>query len=133
MSPELPRTQPPAKLPLMHRTADMSMTQLFLIAVAFGFAISVAIEFLNRYQIRAFYGAITLSARHRAPACQVSRRSVTQSTSWLRCALLGVVLSGLAYGSMTRSVPCVVGMIAVIIGYLGYVSWEEIRQLRFRR
>jgi len=115
----------------MHQGADMSMAQPLLIAVAFGFAISGAIEFFNRYQIRAFYRAITLSARHRSPTSPSSRPSVTQSASWPRCALLALVLSGLAYGSMMRSVPCVIGITVVIICYLGYVSWEEIKQLRF--
>jgi hypothetical protein len=117
----------------MLQGADMGMTQLILIAGAFGIAISVAIEFLNRYQIRAFYGVIGLAAQGRPSISDMGLPSVRRTASLPRCAVLAVVLAVLAFGSIAGNLPCVVAMAVVIVGYLGYVSWSEIRRLRFGR
>lgn len=52
-----------------------------------------------------------------------------RGNAW-RCGIIALILSGLAYGSMTRSVTCVVLMMLLVASYLAYVSWIEIMQLR---
>lgn len=47
----------------MRLDANMSMLQYVLLAIAFGIAISFAIEYLSRVQIRAFYALLHFRGR----------------------------------------------------------------------
>jgi len=109
---------------------NMDTMQLALIAIAFGSAISLAIEFLNRVQIRAFYAALSFLPGRQHGSSQPAGPSVMESVNIPRCAALSILLSALAYGSIIKSVACVIGMMIVIASYLGYVSWVEIKLLR---
>ena len=117
----------------MHRGADMAMMQLVMIATAFGLAISLAIEFGSRIQVRIFYAALSMSFQRKAPAQHSRDETIMRSASPARCGALTVVLSLLAFGSMNQNVLSVVAMIVVIIFYLTYVSWVEIQRLRHGR
>jgi hypothetical protein len=114
----------------MGRDVDMATMRLVLIAVAFGLAISVAIEFVSRIEVRALYAALYRSSRTKPPVRYDRHESIMRSASLARCAALAVVLSALTYGSMVRSALSVVAMIIVTMSYLTYVSWVEIRRLR---
>lgn len=111
----------------------MDTMQLVIVAIAFGTAISIAIEFLNRMQIRAFYAALSFLPGRQHELPQPVGRSVMESANIARCAALSILLSALAYGSIIKSVACVIGMMIVIASYLGYVSWVEIKLIREKK
>ena len=113
----------------MRQGVEMTMTQSLLISIMFGTLIGVAIEFLNRLQIRSLYAALLLSS-NKQNLSSVKRESLFNRTNITRCFILSLLLSILAYGSIKKIDLFVIIMMLVIFFYFYYVSRLEIKSLR---